>query len=72
MQSGHLFHVKHLATVTDLMRQLSLLSSLEAGVCSEDQAITTRNPGALSIFHRPSLVLSGLDGCCEKHTAAPF
>lgn len=57
MQSGHLFHVKHLATVTDLMRQLSLLSSLEAGVCSEAQAITTRNPGALSIFHRPSLVL---------------
>lgn len=72
MQSGHLFHVKHLATVTDLMRQLSLLSSLEAGVCSEAQAITTRNPGALSIFHRPSLVLLGLDGCCEKHTAAPF
>lgn len=72
MQSGHLFHAKHLATVTDLMRQLFLLSSPDAGVCSEAQAITTRNLRALSIFHRPSLVLSDLDGCCEKYTAAPF
>lgn len=32
MQSGHLFHVEHLATVTDLMRGLLLPSYQDIGV----------------------------------------